>query len=81
MTGFMFYLQIRRVELEEENKKQGKEPALSDNVTEIIAEEWKNLDDLKKQHFVIPKDVQNLLKKNKLQDNLEALRDTVLKNV
>ena len=50
-------------------------------ITKIVSEEWRQLDDVKKRHFNIPVDIQKKLRAdNKLAD-LDALRDTILKNV
>ena len=58
MTAYMFYLQIRRVELMNEAKNENsiKMPEVKE-ITKTVSEEWKQLDEVKKKHFNIPAEI------------------------
>ena len=104
MTSFMFYLQIRRVELKNEallkaeslktsptegDKSANPEDAKNSpvgvvdikEITKIVSEEWRNLDEGKRKHFNIPSDVQQKLRQENKLGDLESLRQAVLQNV
>lgn len=53
MTAFMFYLQIRRVELRLEIEQDKNLHFDTKEITKIVGQEWKELDDSKKRHFQI----------------------------
>ncbi len=62
MTPFLFYLQIRRVELKNDYQKNNiSNPSLKFDIKEVtrqVSLEWKDLDENKKKHFNIPYDIQ-----------------------
>ena len=53
MTPFMFYLQIRRVELKLEIELDSNLKFDIKEITKIVSSEWRDLENSKKKHFQI----------------------------
>ena len=81
MTPFMFYLQIRRVELKLEIELDKNLKFDIKEITKIVSQEWKELDASKKRHFQISIEKQKEIRDADKMNDLDTLREAVLENV
>ena len=81
MTPFMFYLQIRRVELKLEIELDKNLKFDIKEITKIVSSEWRDLENSKKKHFQISIEKQKEIRDAGKMNDLDTLREAVLENV